>query len=178
MIAYKAFEKGLKCRGLKYKTDKVNKFKGAKCVREGAHCAENPLDMFTYYPNIETSEYWLVICGGDINEDGNDSKLACTELTLKRELTIPEIAISALIFQREHPDREAWKGSTYVKEGYFKLKKGNNPVLSGSKGEWLGYAVETEAGYEIYAFPVDGEHIKAKVKYNALGQEVKKNASV
>lgn len=173
MIAYKAFEKGLKCRGLQYEVGKVNKFKAAKCVREGAHCAENPLDMFTYYPNVETSVYWLVICGGDINEAGDDSKLSCTELTLKRELCIAEVAIAALIYQKEHPDREAWKGDTYVKEGYFKLKKGNNPVLSGSKGEWLGFAIKTEAGYEIYAFPVDGEYIKAKVKYNAFGQEVK-----
>ncbi len=178
MIAYKAFEKGLKCRGLQYKVGKINKFKGAKCVREGAHCAENPLDMFMYYPDIETSEYWIVICGGDINEDGCDSKISCTELTLKRRLEIAEIAIAALIYQKEHPDRQAWRGDEYIKSGYFKLCKGENPVLSGKKGEWLGFAKKTESGYEISAFPVDAVHIKEKVKYNSDGQEVEYDASV
>ena len=176
MIAYKAFRNGLVCRDMKYKKEGVNKLSGAKCVREGMHCAENPLDMFTYYPNVKNSEYWLVVCSGDINEDGTDSKLSCTELKLKRRLEIPEVAIAALIFQKEHPDREAWKGKEYILDGYFKLCKGKKPVLSGNKDEWLGYAVETTGGYEIMFFQVDGRYIKPQVKYNAYGEEVKKNA--
>ena len=44
MKAYKGFNKGLTCRGYQFKADEVNVTKEANCVRNGFHCAENPLD--------------------------------------------------------------------------------------------------------------------------------------
>ena len=55
MIAYKGCHRGLICRDYQFVmglnvTDKAN------CAANGFHCAENPLDCLSYYPNIEQSE--------------------------------------------------------------------------------------------------------------------------
>lgn len=73
MITYKGFEKGLICRGYQFKANEVNVCEKAKTAREGFHSAENPLDVLTYYPNPETSEYWMCIAGGDVDEDGENA---------------------------------------------------------------------------------------------------------
>ena len=59
MLAYKGFEKGLICRGYQFKLG-LNTTDKAHCVRYGFHCAENPLDCLTYYPNTSTSVYFIV----------------------------------------------------------------------------------------------------------------------
>ena len=89
MLAYKGFGPGLICRGYSFLpglnvTDKAN------CRENGFHCAENPLDCLSYYPDMEQSVYFIVNAGGDLDEDGTDTKIACTELTLIRKLTKKE----------------------------------------------------------------------------------------
>lgn len=74
MIAYKAFGKGLICRGYQFVMG-VNTTDKANCAANGFHCAENPLDCLSYYPNLENSEYYLVDAGGDIDEDKATAKL-------------------------------------------------------------------------------------------------------
>ena len=76
MIAYKAFRPGLICLGYQFVmgmnvTDKAN------CRKNGFHSAENPLDCLSYYP-FKDSEFYLVDAGGDIDEDGTDSKISLT----------------------------------------------------------------------------------------------------
>ena len=106
MIAYKGFKKGLVCRGYQFEAGKTSVTESANCAQNGFHAAENPLDTFTYYPNIANAEYWMVKCEGDINEDGVDSKIACTELTPIRRLELPEMEIecSMTVRQKDEPD--------------------------------------------------------------------------
>ncbi len=59
-IGYKAYEKGLICRGKQYKEETVAKEKRAAICTEGIHYCLNPLDVFHYYPLI--SKY------GDLTE--------------------------------------------------------------------------------------------------------------
>ena len=58
----------------------------ANCIVNGFHCAANPLDCLSYYPDIQKSEYYIVDAGGDIDEDGDDSKISCTELNILKRL--------------------------------------------------------------------------------------------
>lgn len=90
MITYKGFEKGLVCRGYQFTAGIANVCEKAKTAREGFHSAENPLDVLTYYPDPETSEYWMCTVGGDIDEDGNDSKVSSTEITPMHETQLNE----------------------------------------------------------------------------------------
>ena len=82
MIAYKAFEHGLICRGYQFSMG-LNRTEKANCRQNGFHCAEDPLDCLTYYSDMDRAEYYVVDAGGDIDEDGYDTKISCTELDRK-----------------------------------------------------------------------------------------------
>ena len=82
MIAYKGFNPGLICKNYQFEMG-INRTKEANCRANGFHCAANPLDCLSYYPDIHSSEYYIVDAGGDIDEDGDDSKISCTELNIR-----------------------------------------------------------------------------------------------
>ena len=75
----------------------------ANCASNGFHCAENPLDCLSYYGDMNRSIYCLVQPGGDIDEDDRDSKIACTELTILRQLMRKEFFLHALAYMVDHP---------------------------------------------------------------------------
>ena len=74
------------CQGLQF-CDETNTTEKANCRENGFHCAENPLDCLSYYSSLEHSEYYIVNAGGDIDEDEHDSKIACTERDMIKQLT-------------------------------------------------------------------------------------------
>ena len=82
MIAYKGFQKDLKCRGFQFQEYGINETEKANCRQNGFHCAENPLDCLCYYPNWKNSVYYIVDASGDLDEDGEDSKISCTKMRL------------------------------------------------------------------------------------------------
>ena len=82
MIAYKGFQKDLKCRGFQFQEYGINETEKANCRQNGFHCAENPLDCLCYYPNWKNSAYYIVDASGDLDEDGEDSKISCTKMRL------------------------------------------------------------------------------------------------
>lgn len=104
MFVYKMFQKGLICRGYKFKVG-VNECEHATCVQEGFHAAENPLDCLSYYPDFDKSECWLCYADGDIHEDGSDSKISCTRLEILRRLEKHEFVTESVTYMLEHPKR-------------------------------------------------------------------------
>ena len=53
MRGYKAFEKGLICRGKQYKENTVFEEETAELCESGMHFCENPLDTLYCYPLID-----------------------------------------------------------------------------------------------------------------------------
>jgi hypothetical protein len=173
MIAYKGFAPGLICRGYQFVmglnvTDKAN------CTANGFHCAENPLDCLTYYPNMEQSEYYLVDAGGDVDEDAVDSKIACTELTIRKKLSREEFFLHALAYMYDHPSR---KCSRHVRRdqgmaeanGYV-VVRGADPVAMGKRNSILALAKEGPGPHRIEQVTlicVDGKRAKPNVWYDA-----------
>ena len=86
IIAYKAMDKNMQCRGKQYEVGKTYHEDKADCCHAGMHACENPLDVLHYYPLKDSPRFFEVECGGDVDKSGEDSKLACTELTVKGEL--------------------------------------------------------------------------------------------
>ena len=83
---YKAFDKGLMCRGFQYEVGKEHKTEGKLdlCSKGGMHFCENPLDVLRYY-NLTTSEFAEVEAIGEVVTDGEKSATLFTEITsLKR----------------------------------------------------------------------------------------------
>ena len=86
IIAYKAMDKNMQCRGKQYEVGKTYTELEADCCNAGMHACENPLDVLHYYPLKDSPRFFEVECGGNVDKSEEDSKLACTELTVKGEL--------------------------------------------------------------------------------------------
>ena len=171
MVAYKAFKRGLIAThgaGNYQFNEGLNTTEAAHCARYGFHCAEDPLDMFNYYSPHDDVEYRIVIAGGDIHEDGNDSKISCTRMIVKQEITIEQVAAAALLYWQKHPMRSR---KNYGISGKFKMARGKNPHLCGKIGEWLCFAVGTPKKINaIGMFFIDGIKFKPDVYYDFQGQ--------
>lgn len=164
MIAYKAFNLGMVCLGYQFVmglnvTDKAN------CRANGFHCAENPLDCLTYYPNMDKSEYYLVDAKGDINEDGSDSKIACTELVIIKKLTLEEFFLHGLAYMADHPlikcSHHVEKDRAKARNGYA-VVRGYDPIAQGNLGDILAFAKEepqSRAIVQVALSRVDGEKV-------------------
>lgn len=100
VIGFKAFNKGLVCRGFKYRVGKlygdiVGKL---KLCSNGYHFCQNPLNVFKYY-DINTSEYARVEAVGDIIAPGkNEEKSATNKLIVKNKLTLPQLMLEAAAY--------------------------------------------------------------------------------
>ena len=172
MIAYKAFEPGLICRGYQFVmglniTDKAN------CAKNGFHCAENPLDCLSYYGNMEGSEYYLVNAGGDIDEDGDDTKIACTELTIIKKLSREEFFLHGVAYAADHPllrwSSNVTRDRAEARRGYV-VVRGIDPIAKGSIGDILAFAKEephTQKIVQLAVTRVDGEKTLADTWYGA-----------
>ena len=86
IIAYKAMDKNMQCRGKQYEVGKTYHEDKADCCHAGMHACENPLDVLHYYPLKDSPRFFEVECGGNVDKSEEDSKLACTELTVKGEV--------------------------------------------------------------------------------------------
>ena len=86
IIAYKAMDKNMMCRGKQYEVGKTYYEDKADCCHAGMHACENPLDVLCCYPLKDSPRFFEVECGGNVDKSREDSKLACTELTVKGEL--------------------------------------------------------------------------------------------
>ena len=170
MIAYKGFDKGLVCRGYKFKMG-LNTTDKAQAVAYGFHCAENPLDCLTYYGDMKRAEYYIVNAGGDIDEDGTDTKVACTELTIIQKLTKEDFVLHALAYMADHPKRK-WnklvkKDRAKRNEHGFAIARGVDPIACGNKGDLLAFVQECDGGeiLEVAMVVVDGVRIQPQKWY-------------
>ena len=107
IISFKAFRPDLTCTSggntFQYQLGKWNEETEANCVRNGFHSAGNPLDCMSYYPVWEEAVYYAVLCDGDMDEDGCDSKISCTKLKLLRKLDLREFLECSILYMVDYP---------------------------------------------------------------------------
>ena len=170
MIAYKGFGRGLKCRGYQFVMG-LNTTEKANCAQNGFHCAENPLDCLSYYSDMDTSEYYLVDAGGDIDEDDHDSKISCTELTIIKKLSKEHFFLHGLVYMVDHPLRE-WNRRVMKDKGVAcngaAVVRGIDPIAKGEMGDILAFAKESSDKTKIIQVAlakVDGKTILPSTWY-------------
>lgn len=165
MIAYKGFKKDLTCtlgKGTyQYEPGKTVREERSKAANAGFHCTENPLECFGWYPLGQENRYWMVEAAGSLDECGTDAKIACTEITLLKELTIPEMAAEAMAYMVRHPVR-TWETSGNLLEvkrdkaegagpGSIAIARGKAPKAKGKAGSVIGLLEEDDNGEIISA---------------------------
>lgn len=158
MKAFKFFNKDLTCRGFKFEPGKTYTEKEANCVKNGFHCCEYVLDCLNYYW-LDSSVCYMVEAAGDIDEDGTDTKISCTEITLLKELNLQEIAYYAAAYIIDHMERD-------VKRSYRGVEvaddRANGEYISIAIGEYPKASTNLAGAIGLIR-TIDGEVVDAKV---------------
>lgn len=197
IIAYKAMDKNMQCRGKQYEVGKTYHEDEADCRNAGMHACENPLDVLHYYPLRDSPRFFEVECGGNVDKSKEDSKLACTELAVKGEVNFAGLVKATVnaVFNRVK-GKEPFSSGDYSTAGasgysstaaatgaYCRAKadgKDNVAVANGAHSKARGilgcYLVLTEYdddGNMLWAkmAKVDGAHIKENVWYTLKNGE-------
>lgn len=183
MIAYKGLNEDLTCRGFQFFENRVNVTEKANCAQNGFHCAENPLDCLRYYENWRKTVYYVVKAEGDIDEDGIDSKISCTCMTLLKKLPMQEFLLHALAYMVRYPGRK-WNRYVQSEEGKstdgFAVVRGKYPRAAGKLGDILALAKEASDSREIQEvamFVVDGKTYHPDVWYDVNGGRIEQEVS-
>lgn len=158
MLVYKATREDMTCTmghgTFQYQLNVPAYAVSTKCGRSGLHACEYVLDCFRYYSLRD--RIFKAEAEGSIDEDGENTRIACEQLTLTKELTRREIVMEAIRYMVNHPERE-WEmdlkqiiAQKDRAEGYgdgIVIARGKNPMVRGKKGDVIGLVVETRKGW-------------------------------
>ena len=153
IIAYKAMDKNMQCRGKQYEVGKTYHEDKADCCNAGMHACENPLDVLHYHPLKDSPRFFEVECGGDVDKSEEDGKLACTELTVKGELNFAGLVKATVnaVFNRVK-GKEPFSSGNYSTAGssgdYSTAGSSGNYSTAGSSGN---YSTAGSSGYSSTA---------------------------
>ena len=89
IIAYKGFDKDMKCRGFQYAEGETYHFPRAVLCEEGAHACTMPLDVLGYYPPGDGSIYRMVELDEVCDKKSGDSKICAKTIKIGAEIGIP-----------------------------------------------------------------------------------------
>lgn len=91
IIAYKGFDKNLKCRDFQYEVGKEYEIDGEiECCRHGFHACENPLEVWDHYEMIG-SRFAQVEQSGTIDREASSTKVCSSHIKIKAELKLADI---------------------------------------------------------------------------------------
>ena len=167
IIAYKAMNPDMTCRGKKYEVGKTYFEDKADCCNKGMHACENPFEVLRYYPMKNNPRFFEVECGGEISKSDEGSKLACTELTVKGELNFAGMLKATLdaVFRRVK-DKEPFSSgdsSTAGTSGYSSTAgTSGNSSTAGTSGDYS--TAGTSGDYSTAA--ATGPYCRAKAEGN------------
>ena len=100
---FKAFNKGLVCRGFQYEEGKTYEEEKADLCNRGFHFCENPLDVLAFY-DLTTSEFATVEAFGNVQGDGKKS--VTTKIKIGEKLDLPGFIKASIDFVLEKCKRE------------------------------------------------------------------------
>ena len=91
IIAYKGFDKNLKCREFQYEVGKEYEMSGRiACCERGFHACESPLEVFDHYDMLN-SRFAKVEQSGEIDKEENSTKVCSSKIKVKAELKLADI---------------------------------------------------------------------------------------
>lgn len=179
MKAYKGFTEDLWSRlgdgekeNCSFTIGETKEVPESKTARNGFHCCENPFDCLAYYSMDGKNRFFEVLAEGDIDED-ESNRIACTKLTLVKELSPAAFALAGMRYMVTHPDRKGWEkrsGSVNVRKdeaeagrkGHIAIARGSSPRVKGPEGSILGLIVEDESGIRDAKMLVVPEELAGK----------------
>ena len=146
MKGFKAFGKGLVCRGKQYKENTVFEEEKAVICTSGMHFCENPLDVLYYYPLVDSNGNMVEVAEvealGECQTD--DNKKYCTNnLKIGFKLSFAEFVKAAIDFAFEKSDDKVLTGygAQLASSGYgAKLASSGDYAQLASSGDYAQLA--------------------------------------
>ena len=137
IIAYKGFDKNLKCRGFQYEVGKEYEMDGdIKCCERGFHACESPLEVFDHYDMLN-SRFAKVEQSGEIDKEENSTKVCSSKIKVKAELKLADIINIGVEWIKDVTSPAKLKKETNLDDngGYFaKIGSSGDSAQIGSSG--------------------------------------------
>ena len=150
IVAYKGFDKDLKCRGFQYEVGKEYEEPDAKACEKGFHACEMPLDVLYYYEPGKQSRYCVVEQSGVISKHSDDSKVASSKIKIGAEIGIPGLVKAQIEYVREKTEPSGKHHAT----GY---RSANSATGEWSANSATGYGSANSATGEWSANSATGD---------------------
>lgn len=156
MRGYKAFEKGLICKGKQYAENAVFEEEKAEICNSGMHFCKYPLDVFDYYPLIDDkgsmSEFAEVEALDECKTD--DNRKYCTKkLKIGAKLNIIDFIKASITATHEIIENEVKEETKELKNN----KKDKAKLAGGDSAKLVGGNWATLAGGD-FAKLAGGKH--------------------
>ena len=130
IIAYKGFDKDLKCRNFQYEVGKEYEMDGdIKCCERGFHACESPLEVFDHYDMLN-SRFAKVEQSGEIDKEENTTKVCSSKIKVKAELKLADIIDLGVEWIKDVTSPSKLKKETDLNDN------GNNSAQIGSSGDY------------------------------------------
>ena len=160
ITGFKGFDKDLKCRDYQYEVGKEFEEEGKiEACSNGFHFYENPFDVLGYYPPSTekgSSRYCIVKGSGNIDRDGDDTKVACSKLHISAEIGLKGIIEAGVKFIL---DKVNWKDNKESNTGDYSAA--TNTGYYSAATNTGDYSAAEVTGKESIAI-VTGKDSKAK----------------
>ena len=168
IIAYKATDKNMMCRGKQYEVGKTYTEEKADCCTAGMHACEVSFDVLHYYHVSDGARFFQVECGGEVDKSSDDSQLACTELTVKGELKLTDmLKIGVEAVMKRVKEKTAGAKETAA-SGYYSTGAASGNYSTGaasgdcSTGAASGYYSTAEVSGKASIAVANGYNSKAR----------------
>ena len=130
IIAYKGFDKNLKCRDFQYEVGKEYEMDGdIKCCERGFHACESPLEVFDHYDMLN-SRFAEVEQSGEIDKEEDTTKVCSSKIKIKAELNLADIVKLGVEWIKDVTSPSKLKKETDLNDN------GNNYAQIGSSGDY------------------------------------------
>ena len=200
IIAYKGFDRDLKCRDFRYEIGKDYEMDGSiKCCERGFHACESPLEVFDHYDML-TSRFAKVEQSGEIDKEENSTKVCSSKIKVKAELKLADIINLGVEWIKDVTSPYKLKKETDLNDNVNNSAKigrsgdyaqigstgkhsvvmaaGNNSIAKAKIGSWITLS-EWDCINGVWTpicvktEQVDGERIKADTFYKLVDGEFK-----
>jgi hypothetical protein len=130
VIAYKGFDKDLKCRAFQYAIGETYTHDGkVSACNSGFHACEYPLHVLRYY-KPGTSRFAIVEQSGELSHHGEDTKIASSKIKVSAEINLAGLIRAAIEYTTSRA--KPIKGSTTVAQNGAATASGNSGAATAS----------------------------------------------
>ena len=155
IIAYKGFDKNLKCRDFQYEVGKEYEMSGRiACCERGFHACESPLEVFDHYDMLN-SRFAEVEQTGEIDKEKNSTKVCSSRIKVKAELKLADIINLGVEWIKDVTSPAKLKKETDLNDN------GNNSAKIGSSGDYA--QIESTGNRSVVMAAGNNSIAKAKI---------------